>query len=288
MDLQSVIAEIEPLAKGPIHLPPEHANERVFPAIAATMAACSVIFVLCLPLANRVFADIEDKKEATATKRQLCYQITNMCTNACLGVLGLYFEYTRLPKNPTMAEKIQGQEDFYIFSSIQIGYQLWSVIMGTVFIQETVQMLFHHVSVICVGSMSGFLNNGFRYWTPYFFGIFEISSVPLGLMNTFKENKAWMEAYPKAYGNIRIVFAASFLTIRIFMLIPRLVYLRDVFLVPYLMDPEHWGYRIFLFMVWLSSSFLFMLQIYWGHLIVMGIVKHVRPKKEKDEKPKDQ
>ena len=274
--LQSLIDEIEPLAKGPIHLPQEHARDRVFPAIVATMAATTVIYLASFLWANKLFpASTTDNnmKEVTAARRRLCYQITNMSTNLFLGLLGCYFEYVLLPKNPTMQEKVQGHEHYSVFASVQIGYQLWSLIVGTIFVNERVEMIFHHLAVITVGSMSAFFNNGFRYWTPYFFGIFELSSVPLGLMNSFKDNKAWMEAYPKFFGNIRIVFAVTFLTIRIGMLIPRLVYLRDCFFVPYLMDKEHLGYRAYLFIVWASSCFLFLLQLYWGYLIVSGIVK---------------
>jgi hypothetical protein len=46
-------------------------------------------------------------------------------------------------------------------------------------------MLMHHVTVIVVASMTLLMTNGFRYWIPYFFGIMEISSIPLAIMNTF-------------------------------------------------------------------------------------------------------
>ena len=283
--LQSLIEQIEPLAKGPIHLPPEHTRDRVIPAVATTMAATTVIYLASFLWANKVIKDpalgnttknttpAAAVKEVTAARRRLCYQITNISTNLFLGLMGCYFEYFLLPEHPTMQEKVQGQEGYFVFGAVQIGYQLWSLLVGTIFVNERIEMIFHHIAVITVGCMSVFFNNGFRYWTPYFFGIFELSSVPLGIMNIFKDNKAWMEAYPKFFGNIRVIFAATFLTIRIVMLVPRLIYLRDCFLVPYLMNKEHFGYRLYLFMVWASSCFLFLLQLYWGYLIVMGIVK---------------
>ena len=284
--LQILIEQIEPLAKGPIFLPPAHTRERVFPAVAATMAGTTLIYLASFLWANRVIKDpAADKsakatttsvaKEVTADRRRLCYQITNISTNLFLGLMGCYFEYVLLPENPTMREKVQGQENYFVFGAVQIGYQLWSLIVGTFFVNERIEMIFHHIAVIAVGCMSVFFNNGFRYWTPYFFGIFELSSVPLGVMNIFKDNKAWMEAHPKLFGNIRVTFAVTFLTIRIVMLVPRLIYLRDCFLVPYLMDKEYFFYRLYLFMVWASSCFLFLLQLYWGHLIVTGIVKAV-------------
>jgi len=281
--IQDAFDEILPLAKGPIHLPKEHAYQRVFPAIAVTMAITSIIYVASFPLAARLIPSSTSTTttETAEARRRMCYQVTNMSTNLFLGLMGCYFEYVLKPTNPPMAEKVQGQEDYYIFSAVQIGYQLWSLLVGIFLVPERIEMMFHHTAVICVGAMSAFFNNGFRYWTPYFFGIFELSSVPLGVMNAFKDNQEWMTKYPNRYFQTRIVFAVTFLTIRIVMLIPRLIYLRDCFLVPYLMDPKHFGYRTFLFMVWASSCFLFGLQLFWGYLIVSGIVKTVmKPKKK--------
>jgi len=278
--LQNAIKEIEPLAKGPIHLPLKHSRDRVFPAVATTMTVATIIYLVSYILAKKIFAvskttSDSDRKSQFAARRRLCYQITNMSTNLFLSLMGCYFEYYLLPENPTMAEKVQGQEDYYVFAAVQIGYQLWSLIVGTIFVEERIEMIFHHIAVICVASMSAFFTNGFRFWTPYFFGIFELSSVPLGLMNCMKDNKIWMKKYPAMFAKVRLVFATAFLTVRIGMLIPRLIYLRDCFLVPYLMDSEHLGYRVYLLTVWASSCFLFSLQLYWGYLIASGIVKAI-------------
>lgn len=279
----SILEEIKPLVQDPILLPAEHANERVFPAIALTMIICTFVYNFSFSIAKRLIP-----KSRLHDRRRMCYQFTNITTNTFLSLTGLYFEYVLLPKNATTREKIQGQEDFYIFSSVQIGYQAWSLVVGTFLVGEKVEMLFHHVAVVCVGSMSGFLTNGFRYWTPYFFGIFELSSVPLGIMNVFKENEAWIKSHPTLYTSIRILFAISFLYVRVVMLMPRqFIYLRDCFLVPYLMDNEHIAFRIYLFMVWANSCFLSVLQMFWAYLIVNGIILAFFQKKE-IAKEKDQ
>ena len=90
--LQSLIEQIEPLAKGPIFLPPAHTKERAFPAVAATMTGTTLIYLASFLWANRVIkgpaADKSVKattfsvsKEVTADRRRLCYQITNISTN---------------------------------------------------------------------------------------------------------------------------------------------------------------------------------------------------------------
>jgi hypothetical protein len=140
-------------------------------------------------------------------------------------------------------------------------------------------MLMHHVTVIVVASMTLFMTNGFRFWIPYFFGIMEISSIPLAIMNTFKDNPKWVERQPMMYLATRVVFSVSFLFIRVWMLVPRhTTYLRDHYLlwstsnIPVL--------RNFLSVVWASSLFLMILQFYWALLIVQGILKQFSSKKK--------
>jgi hypothetical protein len=50
------------------------------------------------------------------------------------------------------------------------------------------------------------------------------------------------------------------------------------------MDNEHMGYRIFLFMVWASSCFLSVLQIFWAYLIINGIIGFVGKKEGKKDR----
>jgi hypothetical protein len=286
--IQSHFAEIESVAKAPVHqlVTREHAIERVLPVAVATMALATTIYVLSFPLAANKLLPGDDKVALGARRRLSCI-ITNSSINLCLGILGIYYEYFLLPKSVPMVERIPGFEDYFIFASIQIGYQAWSLLMGMFFVEEKPEMMVHHISVITVASMPGFFHNGFRYYSPYFLGIYELSSVPLGMMNAFKDNKHWVKQYPGFYGNCRVVFAAAFLTIRLVMLVPRLTYLRDAFLVPYFMNSEHSLARTYLFAAWVGSTILFFLQLYWGYLIISGIIKTLQPKKNSDDK-KDQ
>jgi hypothetical protein len=276
------IEQMRSMAQAPIFLPSDHARERAFPAIAITIAATTAIYFLSSPIATKIFTP--EDKASKAAHRKLCYQITNVCTNLVLGMLGIYFEYWRLPENAGVVEKTQGQEDFYIFGAMQIGYQVWGLIVGAFVVGEKVEMMFHHLAVIFVGCMSTFLTNGFRYWIPFFFGVFEISSVPLGVMNMFKDNNAWITAYPTIYVLLRAAFAFSFLFIRVYMLHSRQYeYLWDAFLLPYTMEGNI-GIRMYYFVCWISSAFLSILQVYWAYLIVSGIAKVLGKKKKRKHK----
>jgi hypothetical protein len=68
-------------------------------------------------------------------------------------------------------------------------------------------MLMHHVTVIVVASMTLLMTNGFRYWIPYFFGIMEIISIPLAIMNTFKTTQMGREATYDVSRNSRCLFS---------------------------------------------------------------------------------
>ena len=276
MDLQSLIAEIEPLTKDPIYLPEEHAREKVLPWIVFTIAAVTALYWMSWPIANQLFGE-----KQLDNKRKLCYQITNVITNLCLGIAGLYFEYRMLPAEPS----IQGNEHIYHLPGAQIGYQVWGLVVGILLVDEKPEMLGHHLSLGWVACMPAFLVNGFRFWTPYYFGVVELSSVPLGIMNAFKDNKAWTQKYPRFYANIRLIFAITFLIISNVLLVPHLDYLRDLFLFTYLLTWENAAFKIYFMSICVGSFFLFYLQLYWGYLVASGVLKTItKPTKQQPAK----
>lgn len=270
-----IIKQIKHLVKDPVLLPFEHAQKRVLPWILATIVFCTFIYLASTVVANKVIG----KSSSPQRRHRFGLQMVSILINSCLGLAGFYYEYWLLPMNASVKERIQGQDDFHIFSAVQIGYQAWSLVVGVFFINEELEMLLHHTAVVCVGCMSAFFTNGFRYWTPYFFGLFELSSVPLAFMNVWKENETWIRTYPSIFTGIQVSFAFSFLYIRIIMLMPRqFIYLRDSFLVPYLMDNQLMGSKIFLFVVWGSSCFLSVLQLFWASVIVSKVIDFVTKK----------
>jgi hypothetical protein len=106
----------------------------------------------------------------------ISYRITNFVANTCLAVMGLYY-WTMLPPFVPPLNTIPNGTEMYILGSFQLGYQLWALPVGFYLVHEPPVMLLHHVAVILVSVMSTLFNNGFRYWTPYFYGIFEIRYV---------------------------------------------------------------------------------------------------------------
>jgi TLC domain len=277
--IQDDIATIQRLLEAPVYLSADHVLNNVLPTILLTMLGVTAVYLAAFPLAaNRLFpkGDGTDDEQ----RRRLAYQITNGVTNSVLGLLGLYFQYAVLAADTTEVTtavefKIQGAVDMHLLGSIQIGFQIWSILMGTRWVKESTEMLVHHYAVILASSKSVFLTNGFRWYAPMALGMTELSSVPLSLMNFFKNNAIWRERYPRAHLTSRLLFSLFFLIVRIGMFVPQhLEYLRYAFLVTYFAGSyEHVGleYRIFMSVSWLGALFLLGLQLYWAHLIVKGL-----------------
>lgn len=77
----------------------------------------------------------------------------------------------------------------------------------------TGDMLAHHVATLSLASLGagyGYLH----FYAPFFFGLTEISSVPLAFMDLFKFFKPLQTEMPAAFEGVRTVFAAIFLVVR--------------------------------------------------------------------------
>ena len=255
----------------------------------------------------------------TAERQKLCYQMTNCLVNICLSSLGLYYEYfyqnpyqtqpsdntnndtTTTPTTitptintiPAVEETIRGYNAFVYMSAIQMGYQLWAIPIG-IRLHESIPMILHHMTVICCAGMSGCLQYGFRYYTPFFYGIVELSSIPLAIMNAFRDHPSTLQYYyPQTNATVRYLFAALFLYIRIVLFLPKkYCFVRDHILlwtsIRTTTNTSTGGdvttpitnhtttivlYQCFMAMVSFSAFFLLVLQIYWATLILKGLFK---------------
>ena len=219
--------------------------------------------------------DQDDGRKAMphVTEWKTAYQITNLLVNLGLGLLGIYhYNYTvTKPSDTPTSQRVEGWEDMSAFAELQIAYELWATPVGVFLVNEHGAMLFHHVCVIVVGSMSAFFTNGFRYFTPFFYGLIEISSVPLAAMNAFKGNPELAQRYPLANQLIRLVFAVSFLTVRFFMWMPNIVrYLHVAAMLGFTCRSTKCTVGCAL--SWWSAIGLTCLQLLWSYKIVQGIL----------------
>ena len=264
-----------------------HDNDALLPAdqllasarrIASVVAIISTLYsflVVFIRSARRMMVQDSDERKAVphVTEWKTAYQITNLLVNLGLGLLGIFhYNYTvTKPSVTPTSQRVEGWEDITVFAELQIAYQLWAIPVGILLVNEHGAMLFHHVCVIVVGSMSAFFTNGFRYFTPFFYGLIEISSVPLAVMNAFKGNPELSQRYPMANQLIRLVFAVSFLTVRFFMWMPNIVrYLHIAAMLGFTCRSTKCAVGCAL--SWWSAIGLTCLQLLWSYKIVQGIV----------------
>mmetsp|Transcript_12529 Transcript_12529/g.27071 ORF Transcript_12529/g.27071 Transcript_12529/m.27071 type:complete len:345 (+) Transcript_12529:193-1227(+) len=205
---------------------------------------------------------------------KMAYQVTNLVINLVLGLLGLYhFLYTVTPSDRTSpSQRVEGWDDLSIFGELQIGYQLWSIPVGIWLVNEHSAMLAHHVCVMIVASMSAFFTNGFRYFTPFFYGLIESSSVPLAVMNAFRGNPQLAQRYPKVSQMSRNVFIISFFTVRFVLWMPQIIdYLRIAAMLFFTCRTT--TCQVGCAMSWISAVGLTFLQLLWATKIVRGLVR---------------
>lgn len=251
--------------------------------ISATITIAFVLLMIALRNTSKVRgggtspSNLPDER-----KLHIAYQATNLCVNLILGLYGIYHYNFTLPSmnDLTVTERIVGFDHNLMFICSQIGYNLWSLPVGYFFMNETAAMMGHHIATITVSLISGLSTTGFRYHTVFFFGLIEISSVPLAVMNFCKNNKDLAQEYcPTVRDIIRPIFAAMFLTTRVLMWTPNM---RDVLrsAMMLLWTSPSWFTSIVLFLFILSASFLTFLQFFWGYKIVKGIADKLQSMKK--------
>jgi hypothetical protein len=106
-----------------IFLPEDYIRYTLFPWILLTVVCLSAIYTLAFRFVDKLVQD-----DATfQKKRKVCYQMTNLLVNACLGGMGIYYDCFVTPANVPLEEKITGFAHYYLLSCLQMGFQLWSI-----------------------------------------------------------------------------------------------------------------------------------------------------------------
>jgi hypothetical protein len=106
-----------------IFQPDDFIRYTLFPWILLTVVSLSLIYTLSFRFVDNLVQD-----DATfQKKRKVCYQMTNLLVNACLGGMGLYYDCFVTPADVPLEEKITGFAHYYLLSCLQMGFQLWSI-----------------------------------------------------------------------------------------------------------------------------------------------------------------
>ena len=248
---------------------------------------------------NDVSKKMSPKKELIMT---LSYQATNLLVNLFLAMYGyLYFTTNPFPSLffffsspssssstkaytlPLLTRMISHPENAF-FGSLQVGYSLWSLPMGLFIVHESPVMIIHHISTLMTSLLSSLFLPGFRIYAPFFFGLIELSSVPLAMINYLKDHYEWtMVHVPTTYQGIRFLFAFLFLSLRVVLWIPQILpVLKALALLAWIcITKDDYPIRFVIIVVfWLTILVLTALQLYWGMFVAKSLVIVLRKKQK--------
>lgn len=255
------------LHENPLFLPWEHIRDNVIPAVLVTIACIVVIHqTMAFFLAKR----FPSKNPRAYLYSSGSYRATNLLVNLFLGVVGTYHYTQTLPQSPTPSERVEGFDSLYWLAAVQFGYNAWGIPMGLFLANESPGIILHHVCVMVGAFQSGCFSNGCRYINPFFFGLIEMSSIPLSVMNFMKDHR---DVYKSAWSfhAVRITFAVSFLFTRVYLWMPEMYqFIRICVLMGYTCTsapPIIFWTSAFWVMVILS-----ILQLFWASKIVKGLL----------------
>ena len=277
-----VLEKIAELHSNPLLLPDPGSIAR---SIAACLTALCILHLILhmalVPFVGGQSAQKGDKKHKNRTPLQNSYKAASLVMNALLAVIGIYHFCVTLPETSIPTERIEGYEDLSVLPAIAIAYNLWALPMGLV-IGEPTEMIIHHIAVLIVGCLAAFFTNGFRYHAPFFFGLIETSSVPLVLMNLFRENPDLDAKYPLTSLATALCFAISFLATRVVMWLPQAAdFLRLSGMLAYTASTV--SARVMLGASMVVCIFLTVLQLFWAFKIVQGMINAASPSKGNKE-----
>lgn len=157
---------------------------------------------------------------------------------------------------------------------VMLAFQMWdfcATLVMTLEVKGQIQHLIHHASSTAL-CLLGLLNgeHGFlMYYGAFFFGVSEVSSIPLGIIDLFKYSKALQSAFPKLEEIVKATFALLFLLIRC-------VYWPIVSVTFWIATMKSSAPLWLCVIWWIANIGLTLLQYYWGFLVVKGILKQLK------------
>lgn len=263
-------------------------------AIAATCFCLSIVhFIAYQVLTQQTIKHKLNRQEC----HKAAYQVTNFFVNLLLGLAGIYVSFfchddwdLVFPHQMNIQQRVYGYTEFkYIaFAAIQVGYNLWCLPVGIIFVKEKVEMIGHHIAVVLTCTLSALASPGFRIHSPFFLGVFEVSSIALIIMNFLKDRHEWTQKHFKTgFDLCKLLFAFSFLTFRVVLGSPQIY---SVIVATFWTVRELAGvqgaeyYRLWLICVVIGQCFLALLQYYWAYLIVSGLMRMLNPSQKKKKK----
>jgi len=269
-----------------------------------TIASSAIVIgfthlLLLLTLTTRNNSKSKPYKRSKDQVFKASYQITHLLVNLYFGIYALYICVIKQHSDDVLYgnifdkdiyRHIFGYEHYGIFGAVQVGYNLWSLPVGILYAHENFPMIAHHISVIIICSLTATSNFGFRLHAPFLLGMFEVSSVPLALVNFIKDHEEQLQksAFLKDVNDkLKVMFAVLFLWIRILLGTPHVYHTMRGAYFSMMMEDGIGGITVVLrgwiCVMLVGQLVLFLLQLYWASLILKGLAKVFTDKDSKEK-----
>jgi len=165
-----------------------------------------------------------------------------------------------------------------------VAFQTYEVILAVIAPRlrgKHFEMIGHHVVTLVLAVLGG-THQYVYYYAPFFFGMSEISSVPLTFIDLFKQYKGLSKSYPILNELSRNLFAVSFLALRV-VYWPYVCYIFWTDSLIEVRKPD----RVALYCIvafWVANILLTGLQFFWGSLIIGKVVDMLKGKPDDEGK----
>jgi hypothetical protein len=266
---------IEALHNLPIFLDDAFLSQTLLPSLVGSILYIWSIYVALIILGRYLSPDASQLDINIVSHR-----LTHLMGNVSIAVLGLYY-YNILPPDASVEEKVTGFKEIHPILCLQAAKQLWAILLGllvTATKKERFVYYVHHVAVGLVSVYIACFTMGLRYYVTLMFGVTEVSGIFLAvieLMRDYPEHGS--KLYPTLYKVLGACFAACFVYIRCYLLLPQAwEFLRFGLFGLLSASPSYdWYLVAAAWTVWVGGCFLVGLQAYWGALVVRKFVREI-------------
>lgn len=181
------------------------------------------------------------------------------------------------------SDKIYGRSDFFEahLSAPLLTYQFWNFVfcLGVTELRDAVTLIHHIASGLCaLFSFHPFL----QYYGLFFYGVPEVSSVPLGYVTLAKCFPFLKTDYPLIHSVSKWVFAVLFILIRL-VLWTQVTFFYWVDTLKLIQGGDAHSMVIVVYFC-VANVILTSMQYYWGYIIVRQMFSGSSESKKKDKK----
>ena len=159
---------------------------------------------------------------------------------------------------------------------LMIGFQMYEL-AATVASERlrgnAYEMVVHHGITLLLASL-GYCFRAYLYFGAFFFGVSEVSSVPLAFVDLFKQFPALRKAYPAANEAARMTFGVAFLAIRgLYWPFVSFFFWKSSLAA---LAADAYEPRAVIYTFFAANVVLTLMQWYWASLIVAAMVKKAK------------